>query len=135
MPKSSALGANTSADVQVLGLTPHALWLMVKGREYMLDYDMYEATLIGPDKEDELRSLITSRITRTFMMETVVLSSFVFWSPSDEDVYWRFAADYKYNDAVKLTLGGNVFDGKNRHTDFGTFALNDNLYLKVTYGF
>jgi hypothetical protein len=103
--------------------------------EYMLDYDSYEATLMGPDKEDEVRSLITSRLTRTFRLETVIASSFIFWSPSDEDVYWRFSLDYKYNDALTLTLGGNIFDGKKKFTDFGAFELNDNLYAKLTYGF
>lgn len=103
--------------------------------EYMLDYSNYEATLMSPDKKDELRSLLTSRITKTFLMETVIASSFVFWSPSDEDVYWRFAVDYKYNDAVTLTLGGNVFDGKHKYTDFASFALDDNVYAKMTYGF
>lgn len=103
--------------------------------EWMTDYDKYQATLMGADMEDELRSLLTSRVTRSFMMETVYLNSFVFWSPSDEDVYWRFSVDYKYNDAVKLTVGGNLFDGKQMFTDFAAFDLNDNLYAKLTYGF
>jgi Protein of unknown function (DUF2442) len=39
MRKSSARGARTSArKVEVLGLTPHALWLLVGDREYMLDF-------------------------------------------------------------------------------------------------
>lgn len=38
MRKSSARGARTSPEVQVLGLTPHALWLMVRNRELMLDF-------------------------------------------------------------------------------------------------
>ena len=38
MRRSSALGARTSDEVEVLGLTPHALWLLVQGRELMLDF-------------------------------------------------------------------------------------------------
>ncbi len=39
MPRSSAPGKSTSGtEVEVLGLTPHALWLLVGGREYMLDF-------------------------------------------------------------------------------------------------
>ena len=38
MPRSSARGARTSAKVEVLGLTPHALWLLIGGRELMLDF-------------------------------------------------------------------------------------------------
>src|SRR5688572_610214 len=36
MRKSSARGARTSAEV--LGLTPHALWLLVGGKAYMLGF-------------------------------------------------------------------------------------------------
>lgn len=103
--------------------------------DYMQKYDSYEKSFMGTDKRDKLRSLLTSRITRNFKMETIQLSSFVFWSPSDQDVYYRFAIVYKYNDAVTLTAGGNIFDGKKKYTDFGAFALNDNLYAKMTYGF
>ena len=39
MAKSSARGARTS--VEVLGLTPHALWLMVGRRELMLDFSRF----------------------------------------------------------------------------------------------
>ena len=38
MKKSSGLGPRTSREVEVLGLTPHALWLMVRNRELMLDF-------------------------------------------------------------------------------------------------
>lgn len=39
MPRSSAPGSSTSAaEVEVLGLLPHALWLWVRGHGYMLDY-------------------------------------------------------------------------------------------------
>jgi hypothetical protein len=39
MRKSSVRGARTSAEV--LGLTPHALWLLVGGKEYMLDFKRF----------------------------------------------------------------------------------------------
>jgi hypothetical protein len=103
--------------------------------DFMEDYDHYELNLIGTEKRDELRSLLTWRLTRNLRMETVQLSSFVFWSPSDEDVYYRFSLLYKYNDALTLTVGGNLFDGQKMYTDFGSFAKNDNLYAKMTYGF
>lgn len=41
MPKSSARGARTSGSVLVLGLTPHALWLLVGERELMLDFESF----------------------------------------------------------------------------------------------
>ncbi|MEP0828126.1 MAG: hypothetical protein HRF51_06345 [bacterium] len=103
--------------------------------EKMLQYERYERNLVGNDKEDEFRSLVTSRITGRFRMETIILSSFIFWSPTDEDLYYRFSADYKLTDNMTVTVGGNIFDGNRRFTDFGMFQLNDNLYARATYGF
>lgn len=101
----------------------------------MLQYERYERYVVGNDKEDEFRSLVTSRISGRFRMETIILSSFIFWSPSDEDLYYRFSADYKLTDNMTVTVGGNIFDGNKRFTDFGMFQLNDNLYARATYGF
>ncbi len=41
MKKSSARGASTSREFEVLALTPHALWICVRGREHMLDYGRF----------------------------------------------------------------------------------------------
>ena len=38
MARSSARGVRTSAAPEVLGLTPHALWILVGDRELMLDF-------------------------------------------------------------------------------------------------
>ncbi len=131
IPNSSALGLAGFERQIATDLTANIQYQA----ESMMHYLEYEETLVGPDKRNQVRSLITSRVTRNFRMETVQLSSFVFWSPSDQDIYYRFAVVYKYNDAVTLTAGGNIFDGKKKYTDFGAFALNDNLYAKMTYGF
>ena len=67
--------------------------------------------------------------------ETIKLSGFVFYSPTDEDLYARASVEYKQSDELTLTAGANIFDGKYEATDFGQFDKNDNAYLKVTYGF
>ena len=41
MKRSSPRGRSTSAEVEVLGLTPHALWLLVEGQEAMLDFKRF----------------------------------------------------------------------------------------------
>ncbi len=42
MPRSSVRGTTTStAEVEILGLTPLALWLWVRGKEYMLDFTRF----------------------------------------------------------------------------------------------
>ncbi|UCD16773.1 MAG: hypothetical protein JSV44_09985 [Candidatus Zixiibacteriota bacterium] len=102
----------------------------------MIDYDKYVAGLPeGMIERDEMYHLLTTRLTRLLWMETVTLSAFAFYSPSDEDFYGRFSISYKHTDALTFMVGGNIFDGKYEYTDFGAFQKNDNVYVKVTYGY
>jgi hypothetical protein len=104
--------------------------------EMMIDHDKYVANLpVGSIEMDEFYHLLTSRITKLLFMETLTLSGFAFYSPSEEDFYGRFSAAYKYTDAPTLTVGANIFDGNYDYTDFGAFQKNDNVYLKITYGY
>ncbi len=117
--------------------------------EMMSSYDNYEKSYDGyvammnmmqpgapvTPKTDETRTLITSRWTKQLASQTVTLSLFGFYSPSDEDAYIRFSTAYKYTDELSLMVGGNIFEGKNPQTMFGQFDHNDNLYVKVNYGF
>jgi hypothetical protein len=102
----------------------------------MLDHDVYAASLFpGMVEMDEQYHMVTTRLTQLLMMETVTLSAFGFYSPSEEDFYGRFSVSYKYTDALTLTAGANIFEGKDDYTDFGRFQKNDNVYLKMTYGY
>ena len=102
----------------------------------MLDHDRYAASLpLGMFEKDELYHLLTTRITKLLMMETVTLSAFAFYSPTDKDFYGRFSVSYKYTDALTLAAGANIFDGYRNDSDFGAFRKNDNVYMKVTYGY
>lgn len=104
--------------------------------DYMLDYDKFEKQqLHGQYYRDEVRHMLTSRLTKLLNSETITLSGFIFYSPSEEDLYFRFSTDYKYTDEISLSLGGNIFSGQHISSEFGQFQLNDNLYLKMTYGF
>jgi len=102
----------------------------------MQKYDAYTASLgIGMTADDEYYHLVTTRIRQLFMMETLEFSAFGFYSPSDEDMYGRLSLSYKYTDNITFTTGANLFTGDNDNTDFGAFKYNDNVYLKVTYGY
>ena len=104
--------------------------------EMMLNHDAYVNSLPPMMIEmDKTYHLVTSRVTKMLLMETLTLSGFVFYSTSEEDLYARFSASYKYTDALTLAVGGNIFDGNKEYTDFGAFQKNDNLYIKVTYGY
>ena len=114
-------------------LTMNAQWQI----DQIADYESYEAGQIAMNAHvrDEVRHLVTSRITKLLSEETIILSGFVFYSPTDEDLYARASIEYKQSDELTLTVGANIFDGKYQATDFGQFDKNDNAYLKVTYGF
>ncbi len=103
----------------------------------MLDHDIYEQqqTATNSFVRDEVKHLFTSRITKLVYDELVNLSAFVFYSPNNEDMYLRLAVSYKHTDEVTLSAGSNIFYGTYKETDFGQFQLNDNVYLKMTYGF
>nr|MBN2277979.1 hypothetical protein [candidate division Zixibacteria bacterium] len=104
--------------------------------KYMIDHDKYVNSLVpGMIRVDEMYHLITARITQLLLMETVTISAFGFYSPSDEDFYGRFSVSYKYTDALTLAAGANIFDGTEDYTDFGAFKQNDNVYIKITYGY
>ncbi|MEE9442277.1 MAG: hypothetical protein V3V99_06375 [candidate division Zixibacteria bacterium] len=115
--------------------------------EQMGEYDDYEKShnlasiqaammsMPQPVKAEKNRTLVTSRWSKQLYSQTVLISLFGFYSPSDEDAYVRFSTEYKYSDELSIMIGGNIFDGKHHHTPFGQFDLNDNAYLKFNYGF
>ena len=112
--------------------------------EKMIDYDKYTQSydaLIGAGmlppgtpKADENRTLLTSRWTKMLASQTVTLSLFGFYSPSEEDLYARMSVSYRFSDEITVALGGNIFDGADPYTQFGMFERNDNVYMKLTYG-
>lgn len=132
LPNSSVTGMVGFERQVATNLTANIQWQI----DYMLDYDLFKAQQQpGVYVRDEIRHLLTSRVTKLLMDEYLTLSGFVFYSPTDEDAYIRYSAAYKYTDQIELAAGGNVFLGKHPSTEFGQFKHNDNVYLKMTYGF
>jgi len=113
--------------------------LTVGGQYYlerMLDYEEYKDSLPpGSEKADENRHVLTLRLTRLYWMQTLELSLFLFYSPSDEDAYLRPRAVYDLTDQWRLEVGGNLFYGEEKHTFFGQFRDNTNAYAGVRYSF
>jgi len=83
---------------------------------------------------DEWRHLLTLRLEKWLRYQTIRLSFFGFWSPTDEDAHLRPMVGYKVSDEVEVTLGANLFEGKNP-TTFGMFDNDDNIYARLRYGF
>jgi hypothetical protein len=104
--------------------------------EQMLRFRRFETSRSpGGPHRDEFRHLLTLRLTQLFWNQTLELSLFVFYSPSDEDYYLRPAISYKITDQLTAVLGGNIFGGQRASAAFGQLDRNDTVYLRLTYGF
>jgi len=103
--------------------------------EQMLQFRRFEASRSGGAHRDEFRHLLTLRLAQLLWHQTVELSLFAFYSPSDEDYYLRPALSYKVTDQLTAVLGANIFGGRRVSTAFGQLDRNDNVYLRFTYGF
>lgn len=104
--------------------------------EIMHDHARYESGLpAGSDAADEVRQVLTLRLTQLLMNQNLRLTVFTFYSPTDQDVYIRPAAFYKVNDQLQLSAGGNLFAGEEETTFFGQFEDNSNLYASMRYSF
>ena len=95
--------------------------------EWMQDYDAYVSSA-GQYVKDEYRHLFTLRLTKLLLNQNLILSFFVYYSPSDEDGYLRLNSQYKLTDQWAAVAGGNIFFGAEDHTFFGQFNENNNLY-------
>ncbi|HOJ68883.1 MAG TPA: hypothetical protein PLH06_08800, partial [Candidatus Hydrogenedentes bacterium] len=104
--------------------------------EHMMDYGAYRRTLpwFVPSR-DEDRHVVTFRLTKLLMNQTLTLSMFLYYSPSDQDAYLRPAIRYAVNDHWTVDAGANLFLGNEPYTFFGQFENNTNIYVGMQYGF
>ncbi len=102
--------------------------------EWIQDYEAYDHTA-GPYVRDEFRHLVTVRLTKQLLNQTLTISSFIFYSPTDNDAYWRPKVRYKVTDNWQVELGANVFAGEKTHTFFAQFEDNNNAYGSVRWSF
>jgi hypothetical protein len=77
--------------------------------EQRLDDDNYTENLLAGDFIfDESRHLLTQRLTRLYKNQTVTISLFNFYSPTDKDGYVRPLVSYDVTDQWKLAFGANL---------------------------
>lgn len=104
--------------------------------ERTLDYSNYKKALLPADFVwDEHRHLTTIRITKLLANQTIKLSLFAFYSPSDEDVYLRPLFEYDISDSLTVAAGANLMWGEQDITEFGQMERNANLYARLRYSF
>lgn len=101
--------------------------------EWIQDYDLLVAAAGWPAPE-EVRHVMTLRLTRRLLQQTLTLSMFSFYSPNENDGHIRAAATRQWSDSVTITMGSNVMWG-DAHTFFGQLQNNTNLYVRVRYSF
>ena len=85
--------------------------------------------------KDEFRTLVTLNLRKQWLYQTLTTSAFIYYSPSDQDSYTRLVVSYALNDEVTLTAGANLFTADDYRTQFGMNDDNDNIYLRIRYGF
>lgn len=104
--------------------------------EAMQHHGRYRDSLMSTaTARDELRQVVTARVTWQLLNQNLMLSAFSYWSPSDQDGYLRPVAEYKLTDAWQITAGANLFWGRDEHTFFGQFVNNNNIYAGIRYSF
>ena len=104
--------------------------------EYMHDYAEYKKSLPGAFPEAKrLSGLFAMRLTQFLRYQTVGLSLFSFYSPSCGDYMINPEIKYKFTDSVWMALGGNLFGGGERWSQFGSLKRDDNIYTQLRWEF
>ncbi|OGV69844.1 MAG: hypothetical protein A3K19_29005 [Lentisphaerae bacterium RIFOXYB12_FULL_65_16] len=104
--------------------------------EHMMSFGAYRASLPnGTALADEDRHVLTSRLTWLALHQSLRLSLFTFYSPSDNDAYLRPTADYRIDDHWAASIGANLFMGESERTFFGQFEDAANVFASLRYGF
>ena len=104
--------------------------------EWMDDHAAYRDSLPAASRvADEHRHVVTTRLTRQALNQNLLLSLFLFYSPSDRDGYLRPLLSYQLDDHWSVQVGANWFFGEDEQTFFAQLEDNSNVYAGVRYGF
>jgi len=104
--------------------------------EYLNNYSAYRNSLpAGALAREQYRHLLSMRLTQMLLQQTLNLSLFVFYSPSDQDFYLRPRLQYAAADNWSVEVGANIFAGRHRHSFFAQFADNSNVYAAIRRSF
>ena len=107
-----------------MGLQAYGEWTLDRS-------DLIEHSLAPRFETEELRALVTHRLTYRTRLGRSTLSLFTFYSPTDEDLYLRPSWTYRYDDRWSMVAGANLFEGRNLFTFFGQFERATNAYLRI----
>ena len=100
--------------------------------EWMQKYEEYSKTRPeGMVKADEIRHVLTTRLTWRTLQQRMDWSLFAFYSPSDQDMHLRPAVKYRIDDFWRVEAGANIFFGEENHTFYAQFEDNTNVWTAV----
>jgi len=88
-----------------------------------------------PTAPEELRQVVTTRWTYRMRQDSLTVSLFVFFSPSDEDWFLMPTVGYRVSDHWRFDAGLNLFGGADRHTFFGQLEDDSNGYSRLRFSF
>jgi len=122
----------------LLGFEREAITNFTVGVQYYLEWTQNHGRLIDNSptpgfEPDEYRHLFTTRLTWRTMMDKLIWSLFVFYSPSDQDYYLRPRLTWRHSDQWTFDAGINLFGGTSEHTFFGQMDDNNNAYARIRY--
>lgn len=105
-------------------------------QERLASYASYIGSLpVGTPARDKIRHVLTARLTKLSMNQTVTWSLFFYYSPNDGDGYFRPKVSRKVTDNWTAEIGANIFFGAEQYTFFGQFARNSNGFVSLRRGF
>jgi hypothetical protein len=106
------------------------------GFQFTVDWTLDHAALVENSSDptfepEEFRHLLTNRLTYRSNLGKVTLALFTFFSPSDEDFYFRPALTYRHSDRWSMTVGANLLGGNEPQTFFSQLEDASNAYLRL----
>lgn len=93
-----------------------------------------------PILQEEIYKYITLLATRSFKRDQLQLLTISRYNMDTEDFWVQFQGEYELNDNLYLTLGTNLFGGKERneftgHLSFSRYRKNSFIFSKIAFYF
>jgi hypothetical protein len=106
-------------------------WLFQALQDRVLDYD---DTIVYP-MSDAVSTTLTLGGGRQFRDNTWGIGCFVAYRAGSGDFFIRPAAQYAFNDSVKVTVGADLFEGQDDDSYIGYLDGKDRFYISLKYSF
>jgi hypothetical protein len=104
--------------------------------ESIQHYDRYAQSLPeGMARRKHNTSTLTLRLSQLALEQNLILSLFLYYSPTRDDGYARPGFSYKLTDQWLVDGGLNLFWGRNLSSFWGQFENNTNIFCGIRYTF